>query len=265
MCLGLTPNLEGEEMPVKVEGFLGGDRTDIALPARSKSCSSASHALGKPVVLVLLSGSALAVTWADAHVPGDPRGLVSGRGGRARPSPMCCSATTTRPGRLPVTFYKSVGRSAAVRRLRHGRRTYRYFRGEPLYPFGHGLSYTTFAYANLRLSKAAISADEALTVQAEVTNTGKRAGDEIMQLYLSYPDTSSAQPDPATPRLPAGQPCAGRNEVGQLHLSPKALALVNDDGQSVVEHGEYQVAVGGRQPSKAEPDGGVVTGAFRIG
>jgi len=264
MCLGLTPYVEGEEMPVHVAGFVGGDRTDIALPAAQQRLLERVHALGKPVVLVLLGGSAISVTWADAHVPAILQAWYPGEaGGEALADVLFGDYNPS--GRLPVTVYKSVADLPPFVDYAMANRTYRYFRGEPLYPFGHGLGYTTFAYGNLRLSKAAISADEPLAVLADVTNTGPRAGDEVAQLYLSYPDTSPRNPLRQLRGFQRVNLAPGETKTIRFTLAPKDLALVNDAGQRVVEAGEYRVSVGGGQPSQAERAGGAVSGAFRVG
>jgi beta-glucosidase len=264
MCLGLTPYVEGEEMPVHVAGFVGGDRTDIALQAAQQRLLERVHALGKPVVLVLLGGSAISVTWADAHVPAILQAWYPGEaGGEALADVLFGDYNPS--GRLPVTVYKSVADLPPFVDYAMANRTYRYFRGEPLYPFGHGLGYTTFAYGNLRLSKAAISADEPLAVLADVTNTGPRAGDEVAQLYLSYPDTSPRNPLRQLRGFQRVNLAPGETKTIRFTLAPKDLALVNDAGQRVVEAGEYRVSVGGGQPSQAERAGGAVSGAFRVG
>jgi beta-glucosidase len=144
-------------------------------------------------------------------------------------------------------------------------RTYRYFRGEPLYPFGHGLSYTTFEYEDLRLSADTIPPERALTIQVDVVNTGKRAGDEVVQLYITYPDTSPRNPIHQLRGFIRVHLGAGESGKVAFTLEPADLALVNDAGQRVVERGEYRVSIGGRQPSSADFDAGVTTGAFRVG
>ena len=263
LCLGLTPYVEGEEMPVKVEGFVGGDRTDIALPAAQQRLLERIHSLGKPVVLVLLGGSAIAVPWADAHVPAILQAWYPGAAGGTALAEVIFGDTNP-SGRLPVTVYKSTADLPPFVDYAMANRTYRYFRGEPLYPFGHGLSYTTFAYDNLRLSKAAISADEPLTIQADVTNTGQRAGDEVVQLYLSYPNTSPRNPIRQLRGFQRVSLTPGEVKTVSFALAPQDLALVNDAGQRVVEAGEYRVSVGGRQPSGTDFHTGVTTGAFQV-
>ncbi len=263
MCLGLTPYVEGEEMPVQVEGFLGGDRTDIALPAAQQRLLERVHGLGKPIVLVLLGGSAIAVPWADEHVPAILQAWYPGEAGGTALAEVLFGDYNP-AGRLPVTVYRSVADLPPFTDYAMANRTYRYFRGKPLYPFGHGLSYTTFAYGNLQLSKATISADEPLTVQADVTNTGQRAGDEVVQLYLSYPATSPRNPIRQLRGFRRISLAPGETKTVRFTLTPQDLALVNDAGQRVVEPGEYRVNIGGRQPSGADSPTDLATGTFRV-
>ena len=147
--LGITSELEGEEMPVSEEGFKGGDRTSIDLPKPEEDLLQAVAAVGKPVVLVLANGSALAVNWANQHVnaileswyPGEESGTAIAQ---------TLSGANNPAGRLPVTFYTGVDQLPPFEDYAMKGRTYRYFAGKPLYPFGYGLSYTTFFYRGLR-------------------------------------------------------------------------------------------------------------------
>ncbi len=193
LCLGLTAQLEGEEMRVEIEGFRGGDRTRLDLPAPQQQLLERIVALGKPTVLVLLNGSALAVNWAEQHV----RAIVeTWYGGQAAGSALAdvLFGDYNPGGRLPVTFYKSVADLPPFDDYRMEGRTYRFFTGTPLYPFGYGLSYTSFAYQNLRTSADTLAAGDTLTVRVDVTNTGKRAGDEVVQLYVRHLGSSVARP-----------------------------------------------------------------------
>ena len=180
---GLTSDVEGEEMRVNYPGFAGGDRTDLRLPATQRKLLQALEATGKPVVLVLTSGSALAVDWANQHLPAVLLAWYPGqRGGNAVADVLFGNADPA--GRLPVTFYKASEKLPAFDDYRMDGRTYRYFKGEPLYPFGYGLSYTKFTYADLKLDHDKIGKDDKLHVTVKVHNAGKRAGDEVVQLYL---------------------------------------------------------------------------------
>jgi beta-glucosidase len=179
---GLSPELEGEEMKVPYPGFAGGDRTDLELPASQQRLLEALHATGKPVVLVLTTGSALAVRWAKEHLPAIVVAWYPGqRGGSAVADVLFGDANPA--GRLPVTFYASADQLPPFADYAMEGRTYRYFRGEPLYPFGHGLSYTRFEYSGLSLSRGRLGAGDRLEVWLDVTNAGGRDGDEVVQLY----------------------------------------------------------------------------------
>ena len=185
MCLGLSPRLEGEEMPVQVEGFRGGDRVTLGLPQVQEALLERVAALGKPVVLVLLNGSALAVNWAKAHVPAIVELWYPGQAGGTALADVLFGDYNP-GGRLPVTLYKSVDQLPPFDDYSMKGRTYRYFEGEPLYPFGYGLSYTTFAYSNLEVPAEA-HVGTPIKISVNVENTGKRAGDEVVQLYTKHP------------------------------------------------------------------------------
>jgi beta-glucosidase len=189
MVLGLTARLEGEEMPVQIDGFRGGDRTKLDLPPAQEAILEKVVALGKPTVLVLLNGSALAVNWASERVPAIVEGWYPGQaGGQAIADVLFGDYNPA--GRLPVTFYRDTTDLPAFTEYKMEGRTYRYFKGKPLFAFGHGLSYTSFGYRNLRTSAPTISSGGKVTVSVDVTNTGKRAGDEVVQLYTSYPKSN---------------------------------------------------------------------------
>jgi beta-glucosidase len=233
-----------------------GDRADLDLPAVQEELLKALAAAGKPIVLVLLNGSALSVNWAASTpiVPGIVEAWYPGEeGGTALADVLFGDYNPA--GRLPVTFYRSAEDLPPFEDYRMEGRTYRYFRGEPLYPFGYGLSYTAFTYSNLRVSGAisrgsstAIGANETLTVQADVQNVGRRAGDEIVQLYLS--DLAASMPVPI--RQLAGfariHLAPGETQTVAFTITPPQLALVDDAGRRVVEPGEFRLSVGGRQP-----------------
>ncbi|MCC6397306.1 MAG: glycoside hydrolase family 3 C-terminal domain-containing protein, partial [Bacteroidetes bacterium] len=194
LTLGLSPRLEGEEMEVAVPGFHGGDRTDITLPTPQRRLLRAVASLGKPVILVLLNGSALALpeismvpAVVEAWYPGQAGGtaLAEVLFGDVNPS-----------GRLPVTFYKETRDIPPFAEYSMEGRTYRYFRGESLFPFGHGLSYTSFAYANAQVSRMRIpsSSQDTLWVSVDITNRGERDGEEVAQLYVRTLESSVARP-----------------------------------------------------------------------
>lgn len=193
MMLGLTARLEGEEMPVQIDGFKGGDRTRIDLPAAQERLLEHVVALGKPTVLVLLNGSALAVNWASSHVPAIVEAWYPGQAAGTAIADVLFG-TYNPGGRLPVTFYKDVADIPAFDNYSMEGRTYRFFKGTPLYAFGHGLSYTTFAYSGFTVSRTTLSPRAPVVASVTVTNTGARVGDEVVQLYATHLGSSVARP-----------------------------------------------------------------------
>jgi beta-glucosidase len=267
MVMGINPSVEGEEMDVNVEGFRGGDRTDISLPKPQEELIREVQATGRPVVLVLLGGSALAVNWAGEHVGAILHAWYPGQeGGTALADVLFGDYNPS--GRLPVTFYKSAEQLPPFEDYRMEGRTYRYFRGEPLYPFGHGLSYTRFRYDNLKLSAARVRAGEGLTVSADVQNVGARAGEEVVQLYLK--DEAASVPVPV--RTLAGfsrvRLRPGEKRRVSFTLTPKQLSVIDERGRRVVEPGDFTLSVGGKQPGfSGRADAGttgVVTGRVTV-
>jgi beta-glucosidase len=193
LFLGLSPRLEGEEMKVEVPGFRGGDRTSLDLPATQEHLLERVAALGKPTVLVLLNGSALAVNWAQDHVPAILEAWYPGQAAGTAIADVLFGGYNP-AGRLPVTFYRGTGDLPPFEDYAMRGRTYRFFQGRPLYPFGHGLSYTTFRYANLRTGALSIGPGDTVAVSVDVTNTGARDGDEVVQLYVRHPASSVDRP-----------------------------------------------------------------------
>ena len=193
MVMGLSPRLEGEEMDVEIPGFDGGDRTDIDLPDVQQELIRKITEMGKPTVLVLLNGSALALPWEDEHVPAIVEAWYGGQAGGTAIAEVLFGDYNP-AGRLPITFYKGVDDLPPFEDYAMTNRTYRYFEGDALYPFGHGLSYTSFKYEGLGLNEQSISDGESVTVFAKVTNTGEVAGDEVVQLYVSYPESGVTRP-----------------------------------------------------------------------
>lgn len=185
MFLGLTARLEGEEMPVQIDGFRGGDRTRIDLPPVQQRLLEKVVAVGKPTVLVLLNGSALAINWAQANVPAIVDAWYPGQAGGAAIADVLFGDYNP-AGRLPVTFYKDVNDIPAFEDYAMKGRTYRFFKGTPLYAFGHGLSYTTFTYSALRTTRKTLAARDSISISVDVTNSGARRGDEVVQLYARH-------------------------------------------------------------------------------
>ena len=247
LVLGLSPRLEGEEMNVREPGFLGGDRTDIKLPARQQGLVEAVAATGKPVVLVLLSGSALAVNWGNEHIPAIVQAWYPGEeGGTAIAEALFGDYNPA--GRLPVTFYKSADQLPAFDNYQMDGRTYRFFKGEPLYPFGHGLSYTRFKYSSLKVSSPRVAQGEKVLVSAEVENSGTREGDEVVQLYLTDSDASVRVPIRSLAGVERVHLKPGERRVIKFTIEPRQLAVITNDGRTVVEPGDFKITIGGKQP-----------------
>jgi len=246
LVLGISAGLEGEEMPVKVEGFRGGDRTDISLPKPQEELLKAVVATGKPVVVVLLTGSALAVNWANDHIPSILTAWYpGGEGGTGIADVLFGNYNPA--GRLPVTFYKSVDQLPPFDDYNMQGRTYRYFKGEPLYPFGFGLSYTKFNYNNLRLSEKSINAGQPITVSVDVTNVGKINGDEVVQLYLT--DVAASAPVPIRTLVGFDRISLRPREKRTVTftITPRQMSLIDDAGKRVIELGEFLISIGGSQ------------------
>jgi beta-glucosidase len=247
LALGLSPAVEGEEMPIDAPGFKGGDHVHVGLPRPQEKLLRRLHALGKPIVLVLLNGSALAANWAADNVPAIVEAWYPGQaGGEAIADVLFGDYNPA--GRLPVTFYKSTEDLPPFEDYRMEGRTYRYFRGQPLFPFGYGLSYTTFAYSNLQLSARAIARDETLTVSVDVQNAGGRPGDEVAQLYVSNLTASVPVPIRRLAGFERIHLKEGQTKTVTFNLTPRQLSLIDDEGKRIIEPGEFQVAVSGHQP-----------------
>jgi beta-glucosidase len=183
MVMGLSPRLEGEEMKVNVKGFKGGDRLTLDLPDTQTDFIKKVYSLGKPVVLVLLNGSAVSINWENENISSIVEAWYPGQAAGTAIADVLFGDYNP-SGKLPVTFYKSVNQLPAFNNYNMTNRTYRYFKDTPLYPFGYGLSYTTFKYKNLKLAKKYIHNNDSTLVSVEISNTGKLAGDEVVQLYV---------------------------------------------------------------------------------
>ncbi len=244
LCLGLTAQLEGEEMPVEIAGFRGGDRTSIDLPAAQERLLERIVAVGKPTVLVLMSGSAVAVNWAQEHVPAI---IEAWYGGQAAGSALAdvLFGDYNPGGRLPVTFYKSVNDLPPFDDYRMAGRTYRFFKGTPLYPFGYGLSYTTFAYKNLRTSTGTLRASDTVIVRVDVTNTGRRIGDDVAQLYVRHLGSRVERPTEDLRGFRRVTLKPDETRTVEFSLPASSLAYWNSDlHRWVVEQEPVELAVG---------------------
>lgn len=242
---GLTGDVEGEEMKVDYPGFAGGDRTDIRLPASQQVLLEALQATGKPVVMVLTTGSALAVDWAQEHLPAILLAWYPGqRGGNAVADVLFGEVNPA--GRLPVTFYKADEKLPAFDDYAMQGRTYRYFDGQPLYPFGHGLSYTRFTYSDLKLDSSKGTSAQAVQATVTIRNAGDRAGEEVVQLYLK---PKQAERERARKDLRGFQRVAlkpGEERTLTFSFTPERDLRTYDEATSkyLVDPGAYEVQIG---------------------
>jgi beta-glucosidase len=257
--VGITSSLEGEEMPVSEPGFLGGDRTSIDLPEPEEALVEAVAATGKPLAVVLTNGSALAVNWINQHANAVLEAWYPGEEGGAAVAETL-SGKNNPAGRLPITFYTGVNQLPNFEDYGMANRTYRYFDGKPLYPFGYGLSYTTFRYSDLSIPAVAVAAGQPVEANVTVANTGKVAGDEVVQVYLRFPAVK-------------GAPLIALRGFQRIHLEPGAsqhvhfelkdrdLSMVTEDGSPIIAPGDYTISIGGGQPDTGVP---TVSGKIHI-
>ena len=244
--VGITADLEGEESPLAIPGFNGGDRTSLDLPVEEEQLVESLQGTGKPLVAVLVSGSGLAVNRLQANADAIVQAWYPGEeGGTAVAETL--AGRNNPAGRLPVSFYRGIEGLPDFTDYAMKNRTYRYFTAPVLYPFGYGLSYSTFRYDALRLSATSLAAGETLTAQVRVTNTSARAGDEVAQLSLQFGGAQGA-PDRALRGFQRVHLRAGESRTLHFELPARQLSHVNDAGQILVSAGLYQVSVGGGQP-----------------
>src|ERR1700685_211896 len=250
--VGITSQLEGEEMKVEVPGFKGGDRTSLDLPKQEEDLLEALKSTGKPLIVVLMNGSALSVNWAKDHTNAILDAWYSGEeGGTAIAQTL--AGVNNPAGRLPVTFYTGVEQLPPFEDYAMKNRTYRYFEGTPLYPFGYGLSYSQFSYSNLKLSTEQLNAGDSLSAEVDVKNISDRDGDEVVEVYLSFPKSAIA-PIRALRGFTRVHVAAGEMQHVHFDLNPRDLSEVNEKGDRVIAPGAYSISVGGGQPgTQASP------------
>jgi beta-glucosidase len=245
--VGLDAQLEGEEMPIKIDGFAGGDRTKINLPAAQLNLINAVAATGKPVIVVLMTGSAIALPQDHANAileawyPGVEGGTAIAR---------TIAGLNNPAGRLPVTFYNSVDDLPAFTEYSMKNRTYRYYTGKPEWGFGYGLSYSTFNYGPVTLSSSKLQAGEALTATVAVTNASAMAGDEVVEAYLKSP--AAGGPIHSLAGFERVHLQAGETRNVTLHFDPRALSSVDEKGDRAVVAGKYELTLGGAQPGETK-------------
>lgn len=246
MCMGITPRMEGEELDVVLDGFRGGDRTRLDLPVIQQQLIKDIQALGKPVVLVLLNGSAIAVNWENANLPAIVEAWYPGQAAGTAIADVLFGDYNP-GGRLPVTFYKSASDLPSFEDYTLTKQTYRYFKGDVLYPFGYGLSYTTFQYSDAKLNMEYKSGED-VKFTVNVQNTGNLAGDEVVQVYVSDKNRKGAGPIRALQAFKRIHLNAGESKTVELVVKADAFTFINDNGERIAAPGNYEVSVGGGQP-----------------
>ena len=247
--VGLSPQLEGEEMPIKIPGFVGGDRTSLDLPAPQQKLLEAVAATGKPLIVVLQSGSAVALNWANQHAgavleawyPGVEGGTAVARTLAGKNNPA---------GRLPVTFYSSLDGLPEFTDYSLRGRTYRYYQGKPLWGFGYGLSYSTFKYGPVKLSAETLKAGDPVTATVTVTNTGKAAGDEVVEAYLKTPQQGG--PIHSLVGFERITLDPGASKEVTIKIDPRSLSSVDDQGNRAILAGKYTLSMGAAQPQETQ-------------
>lgn len=247
MCMGLSPRLEGEEMKVEVEGFHMGDRVTLDLPKIQSDLIKKIHATGKPIILVLLNGSAVSINWENENIPAILEAWYPGQAGGTAIASII-SGKYNPAGRLPVTFYKSVDQLPAFNNYDMVGRTYRYFEGKPLYPFGYGLSFTEFEYSDISLSSNNIKPGDSAKVFIKIRNSGNFSGEEVVQLYIK------ASQDNITQKSLKGftrvQLNPGESKEISFNITSDLLERwIETEGQVVVED-TYKIMIGGSSSIK---------------
>ena len=251
--VGLSPKLEGEEMKIKIDGFNGGDRTSLDLPAPQQKLLEALSATGKPLIVVLQSGSAVALNWANEHADAVLEAWYPGvEGGTAVAHTL--AGLNNPAGRLPVTFYSSLDGLPAFTdynfRSSGKGRTYRYFQGKPLWGFGFGLSYSIFKYGPVTVSSDTLKAGDPITATVSVTNISNVTGDEVVEAYLKTPQKDGPiQSLVGFQRVEIG---AGATREVTISIDPRSISSVDDQGNRSILEGKYELTLGGAQPQETQ-------------
>jgi len=248
MCMGITPQLEGEEKKVPVEGFFGGDRIKLELPKIQQELIKKVHAVNPNIVLVLMNGSAVSINWSQENLPAVLEAWYPGQDGGTAIADVLFGDYNP-AGRLPVTVYKSEDQLPPFSDYNMQGRTYKYFEDEPLYPFGFGMSYTNFAYSDLEINDS-FSTTEKVEIEVSIKNTGDYDGDEVVQVYASHKDDD---PNTAIRTLVGFQRVhlkKGESKTLTFSIEPRQLSIIDEKGDRVLNPGEIMFSVGGGQPLK---------------
>lgn len=246
---GITARLEGEEMPVEIEGFSKGDRTNLKLPAAQHSLLKELYALGKPIIFVLSSGSAMAINWEQENLPAILNVWYPGQaGGDAIADVLFGDYNPS--GKLPVTYYKSVNDLPPFEDYHMKGRTYRYFEGDVLYPFGYGLSYSHFSYSTPVLEKSEMNKTENNHLKLIVTNDGNQDGETVVQLYINDKEASVATPLKSLKKFKKIFLAKGESKTIEFDITTEDLSIFDNKGNSFVEAGEFDIFIGENSASE---------------
>ena len=240
---GITARLEGEEMPVEIEGFEKGDRTNLKLPKVQHELLKELHKLGKPIVFVLTSGSAMAIKWEQENLPAILGVWYPGQAGGEAVTDILFGEYNP-SGKLPITFYKSIEDLPPFEDYHMKGRTYRYFNGDVLYPFGYGLSFTNFSYSKPKLGKLLMSKKDTNTVEVTVANVGNFDGETVVQLYVNDKEASVTTPLKSLKGFKKIFLKKGASKTVQFELSAANLSIIDYEGNSFLEPGVFEIFVG---------------------
>ena len=249
--LGLDSTIEGEEGDAGNE-FASGDKLDLKFPGLQSEVLRAAFKSGKPVILVSMTGSAMALNWEDSHIPAIIQAWYPGAAGGRAVAELLFGAYSPE-GKLPVTFYRTTEELPEFTDYSMKNRTYRYMEKEALYPFGFGLSYTSFALRDVKLSSEKIAADSEIKVSAKIKNTGAVAGGETVQVYVKFSGAAGGTLSVPNFQLKGLRKMylePGEEKEAEVTLDARAFALYNEEAELVLEKGVYTVYVGMQQPDK---------------
>lgn len=256
LYMGISPLLEGEEMKVKVDGFSGGDRVHTKLPKTQTDLIKKITALGKPTILVLLNGSALSINWENENIPAIIEAWYPGQAGGTAIADVIFGDYNP-AGRLPVTFYKDINDIPAFSDYDMKGKTYRYFKGDPLYEFGYGLSYTKFEYSNIKLPEN-LEVGNDVTIEVDVKNIGELRGDEVVQVYIENPNADAYNPHKSLVAFERVSFQPGEKKTLKFKIQKDQLSTVTDKGEKIIQPGAYKISVGGAQPSDDRVKNGTI-------
>lgn len=252
VVVGLSQRLEGEEGQEEGNspGITSqGDRKTLDLPAIQEKFIQTIYETGTPVIMVLMNGSAVSINWANEHIPAILEAWYPGQAGGTAIAETILGLTNP-GGRLPVTFCQFISDLPAFDDYNMEGRTYRYFTGQPLYPFGFGLSYTTFTYRNLQIDPQKVKPGDPVSIQVEIENTGQHAGDEVVQLYLKDVEASLPVPQLQLQGFNRIRLAPGEKQAVQFTLTAEQMSFADENGNWKLEPGEFKVWVGGQQPNQ---------------